>query len=70
MAFKKFRKMKVYEASGYNYSGHVFLEMFENIAFVMEKHADASIPNTPEEWLDSIHSLFIRCFLSSLNSGD
>lgn len=28
------------------------LEMFENIAFVMAKHADASIPNTPEEWLD------------------
>ena len=27
------------------------LEMFENIAFVMAKHADASIPNTPEEWL-------------------
>ena len=24
------------------------LEMFENIAFVMAKHADASIPNTPE----------------------
>ena len=26
------------------------LEMFENIAFVMVKHAEASIPNTPEEW--------------------
>lgn len=25
------------------------LEMFENIAFVMAKDADASIPNTPEE---------------------
>ena len=25
------------------------LEMFENIAFVMAKHADAGIPNTPEE---------------------
>ena len=28
------------------------LEMFENIAFVMAKHADPSIPDTPEEWLD------------------
>lgn len=25
------------------------LEMFENIAFVMAKHADGSIPDTPEE---------------------
>ena len=28
------------------------LEMFENIAYVMAKHADPSIPDTPEEWLD------------------
>ena len=25
------------------------LEMFENIAFIMAKHADPSIPDTPEE---------------------
>ena len=29
------------------------LEMFENIAFIMAKHADPSIPDTPEEWLDT-----------------
>lgn len=28
------------------------LEMFENIAYIMAKHADPTIPNTPEEWLD------------------
>ena len=28
------------------------LEMFENIAFIMAKHADANVPDTPEEWLD------------------
>ena len=28
------------------------LEMFENIAYVMAKHADPSIPDNPEEWLD------------------
>lgn len=28
------------------------LEVFENIAYVMAKHADPSIPDTPEEWLD------------------
>jgi len=26
------------------------LEMFENIAYVMAKHAAPSIPDTPEEW--------------------
>ena len=35
------------------------LEMFENIAFVMAKHADASIPNTPEEWLDGFNTCSI-----------
>ena len=28
------------------------LEMFENIAYIMAKHADANIPDTPEDWLD------------------
>ena len=28
------------------------LEMFENIAYIMAKHADASVPDAPEEWLD------------------
>lgn len=35
------------------------LEMFENIAYVMAKHADASIPDTPEEWLDSFSTFSI-----------
>lgn len=28
------------------------LEMFEDIAYTMAKHADPGIPETPEEWLD------------------
>ena len=28
------------------------LEMFENIAYIMAKHADSSIPDSPEEWMD------------------
>ena len=32
------------------------LEMFENIAFIMAKHVDASIPDTPEEWLDQFNT--------------
>ena len=42
------------------------LEMFENIAFVMAKHADASIPNTPEEWLDGFSTFSIYQVLPQL----
>lgn len=42
------------------------LEMFENIAFVMAKHADPSIPNTPEEWLDGFNTFSIYQVLPQL----
>ena len=42
------------------------LEMFENIAFVMAKHADAGIPNTPEEWLDRFNTFSIYQVLPQL----
>ena len=42
------------------------LEMFENIAFVMAKHADVSIPNTPEEWLDGFNTFSIYQVLPQL----
>lgn len=42
------------------------LEMFEDIAFVMAKHADASIPNTPEEWLDGFNTFSIYQVLPQL----
>lgn len=36
------------------------LEMFENIAFVMAKHADPSaVPDSPEEWLDEFNTFSI-----------
>ena len=35
------------------------LEVFENIAFIMAKHADPSIPDTPEEWLDNFNTFSI-----------
>ena len=35
------------------------LEMFENIAYIMAKHADPSIPDSPEEWLDSFSTFSI-----------
>lgn len=42
------------------------LEMFENIAFIMAKHADASIPDTPEEWLDQFNTFSIYQVLPQL----
>ena len=35
------------------------LEMFENIVFIMAKHADANVPDTPEEWLDGFNTFSI-----------
>ena len=35
------------------------LEMFEKIAYVMAKHADPSIPDTLEEWLDGFNTFSI-----------
>ena len=35
------------------------LEMFENIAYVMAKHADPSIPDSPEDWLDEFNTFSI-----------
>lgn len=42
------------------------LEMFENIAFVMAKRADAAIPDTPEEWLDGFNTFSIYQVLPQL----
>ena len=47
------------------------LEMFENIAYIMAKHADPSIPDTPEEWLYNFNTFpFIRYCRRSSNFGD
>ena len=42
------------------------LEMFENIAYVMAKHADPNIPDTPEEWLDEFNTFSIYQVLPSI----
>ena len=42
------------------------LEMFENIAYVMAKHADPNIPDTPEEWLDEFNTISIYQVLPSI----
>ena len=43
------------------------LEMFENIAFVMAKHADPQgVPDTPDEWLDQFGTFSIYQVLPQL----
>ena len=42
------------------------LEMFENIAYVMAKHADPNIPDTPAEWLDEFNTFSIYQVLPSI----
>ena len=35
------------------------LELFENIAYVMARHADPTIPDSPEEWLERFNTFSI-----------
>ena len=42
------------------------LELFENIAYIMAKHADPSIPDSPEEWLDEFNTFSIYQILPQL----
>ena len=42
------------------------LEMFENIAYTMAKHADPTIPDTAEEWLDQFDVFSIYLVLPQI----
>ena len=42
------------------------LEMFENIAYIMAKHADPSVPGTPEEWLDQFNTFSVYTVLPEI----
>ena len=43
------------------------LEMFENIAYIMAKHADpTAVPDSPEEWLDEFSTFSIYQVLPEL----
>ena len=35
------------------------LELFENVSYLMAKHADPAVPPTVEEWLDSFETFSI-----------
>ena len=35
------------------------LEVFENIAYIMAKHADPAVPASPDEWLEQFNTFSI-----------
>lgn len=42
------------------------LELFENVAYIMARHADPEQPDTPEEWLDQFRTFSIYEVLPKL----
>lgn len=42
------------------------LELFENVAYIMAKHADQNQPDSPEEWLDQFNTFSIYEVLPQL----
>ena len=42
------------------------LEMFENVAFVMAKHADPKQPDNPDEWLEQFDTFSIYVVLPQI----
>lgn len=42
------------------------LEVFENIAFIMAKHADSTVPDNPDEWLEQFNTFSIYEILPQL----
>ncbi len=42
------------------------LEMFEDLAWVMAKHADPTVPDSPDEWLERFNTFSIYQILPQL----
>ena len=59
--FKDLSKLeKSYRNAGNNDGFEIEdLEIFENVAYIMALHADPSIPNTIDEWLDQFEMFSI-----------
>lgn len=60
---KDFRKNQGADMSSLDLST---LEVFENVAYVMAKHADPSIPDTIDEWLEQFEMFSIYQILPEI----
>lgn len=64
--FKDFSKLKEKSESDDNFSIDS-LETFENIAYIMAKHAEPeNVPNDPDEWLEQFNMFSIYEILPKL----
>ncbi len=55
----KLRKAFVANQTGGKEFEVIDLELFENIAYIMAKHADKNVPDSVEEWLDGFNMFSI-----------
>ena len=46
------------------------LELFENIAWLMAKHQNPDVPDTPEDWLDQFNTFSMKSCPRSSSCGD
>ena len=60
---KNFNANKDSDASGMEIED---LEIFENVAYIMALHADSSIPQTIDEWLDQFEMFSIYTVLPEI----
>lgn len=60
------RRVKTFQENPVHYWYADDYPAFANIAYVMAKHADGSIPDTPEEWLDGFGTFSIYQVLPKL----
>ena len=67
--YKDFASLKTEVAEGDENKSEIgieSLEVFENIAYIMAKHADAAIPASPDEWLEQFNTFSIYEILPQL----
>lgn len=53
------KNLKQVEDAEKDYMDTFSLELFENISYIMAKHADSTIPDKVEEWLDGFNTFSI-----------
>ena len=64
--FADFAKLQSEVGDSNNIMNIDSLEMFEDIAYTMAKHADPAVPDTPDEWLEQFNVFSVYEILPQL----
>ena len=64
--FSDFAKLQSKVGDSNNIMNIDSLEMFEDIAYTMAKHADPAVPDTPDEWLEQFNVFSVYEILPQL----